>query len=160
MVRWRPLIKCRVCLCICCTYIHCVAKKVIYHLPRTVLFKIFRNQLHFQNMLQRTTACKSFKTPRCGSSSAILFLVETGTMLYVCEHEVWTTRSQLSQAQGTSWVLQGGKTFCASFCASHTAGSRRDFLCVDCVCLLLEFWVKCTRWNKRFWTLFKRRVFF
>ena len=25
------------------------------------------------------------------------------------------------------------------------AGSRRAFLCVDCVCLLLEFWVKCTR---------------
>ena len=61
-------------------------KKVIYHLPRTVLFKIFRNQLHFQNVLQRTTACKSFKTPRCGSSSAILFLVEKTT--YVCEHEV------------------------------------------------------------------------
>ena len=35
--------------------------------------------------------------------------------------------------------LQGGKTFCASFCASPTAGSRRAFLCVDCVCLLLEF---------------------
>ena len=33
--------------------------------------------------------------------------------------------------------LQGGKTFCASFCASLTAGSRRAFLCVDCVCLLL-----------------------
>ena len=39
--------------------------------------------------------------------------------------------------------LQGGKTFCASFCASLIAGSRRAFLCVDCVCL--EFWVKCTR---------------
>ena len=31
--------------------------------------------------------------------------------------------------------LQGGKTFCASFCASLIAGSRRAFLCVDCVCL-------------------------
>ena len=41
--------------------------------------------------------------------------------------------------------IQGGKTFCASFCASLIAGSRRAFLCVDCVCLLLEFWVKCTR---------------
>ena len=29
--------------------------------------------------------------------------------------------------------IQGGKTFCASFCASFTAGSRRAFLCVDCV---------------------------
>ena len=27
--------------------------------------------------------------------------------------------------------------------ASLIAGSRRTFLCVDCVCLLLEFWVKC-----------------
>ena len=90
----------------------------------------------------------------------------------------------------------GGKTFCASL----IAGSRRAFLCVDCVCLLLEFWVKCTRcerllpvkhfyltcllfyrrlkisldseqpmlkekrislrWNKRFRTFLKRRVFF
>ena len=41
--------------------------------------------------------------------------------------------------------LLGGKTFCASFHASLIAGSRRAFLCVDCVCLLLEFWVKCTR---------------
>ena len=41
--------------------------------------------------------------------------------------------------------FHGGKTFCASICASLIAGSRRDFLCVDCVCLLLEFWVKCTR---------------
>ena len=41
--------------------------------------------------------------------------------------------------------FQGGKTFCASFYASITAGSRRAFLCADCVCLLLEFWVKCTR---------------
>ena len=32
-------------------------------------------------------------------------------------------------------VFQGGKTFCASFCASLIAGSRRAFLCVDCVCL-------------------------
>ena len=78
-------------------------KKVIYHLPRTVLFKIFRNQLHFQNVLQQTTACKTFKTSRCGSSSAILFLVEKKT--YVCEHEVWTSRSQLSQAR--AWVRPG-----------------------------------------------------
>ena len=36
-------------------------------------------------------------------------------------------------------AFQGGKTFCASFCASLIAGSRRAFLCVDCVCLLLAF---------------------
>ena len=48
---------------------------------------------------------------------------------------------------GGEWVLefQGGKTFCAGFCASLIAGSRRAFLCVDYVCLLLEFWMKCTR---------------
>ena len=40
--------------------------------------------------------------------------------------------------------VQGEKTFCASFCASLIAGSRRAFLCVDWVCLL-EFWTKCTR---------------
>ena len=37
------------------------------------------------------------------------------------------------QAIQTLLELQGGKTFCASFCASFIAGSRRDFLCVDCV---------------------------
>ena len=31
------------------------------------------------------------------------------------------------------FAVQGGKTFCASFCASPIAGSRRAFLCVDCV---------------------------
>ena len=45
------------------------------------------------------------------------------------------------------FYIQGRKTFCASFRASLIAGSRRAFLCVNCVsnCLLLEFWVKCTR---------------
>ena len=40
--------------------------------------------------------------------------------------------------------LQGGKTFCASFCASLIAGSRRAFLCVDFVCLCRsgEFWLR------------------
>ena len=33
--------------------------------------------------------------------------------------------------------VQGGKTFCASFCASLIAGSRRAFLSVDCVCLFV-----------------------
>ena len=35
--------------------------------------------------------------------------------------------------------LQGGKTFCASFCASLIAGSWRALLCVDWVGLLMEF---------------------
>ena len=40
--------------------------------------------------------------------------------------------------------VQGGKTFCASFCASLITGSRRAFLCVDWRCRLCLF-VKCTR---------------
>ena len=41
---------------------------------------------------------------------------------------------------------QGGKTFCASFCASLIAGSRQEFsVRWLCACLLLEFWVECTR---------------
>ena len=107
--------------------------------------------------------------------------------------------------------VQGGKTFCAIFCASLIAGSRRAFLCVDCVrvfvCLSLrEFLLRMNeihkvwtfasrkafllwcgfcfsslenyfglgttgvkrktdhpvslRWNKKFWTFPKRRVFF
>ena len=33
--------------------------------------------------------------------------------------------------------LLEGKTFCASFHASLIAGSRRAFLCVDCMCLFV-----------------------
>ena len=45
--------------------------------------------------------------------------------------------------------IQGGKTFCASFCASFIAGSRRAFLCVDCtVCLFVtERVLTKTEWN-------------
>ena len=47
---------------------------------------------------------------------------------------------------GNSWwrcaALQGGKTFCASFCASLIAGSRRAFLTVFVCCLSSE-------WNAR-----------
>ena len=57
----------------------------------------------------------------------------------------WNGRSMDWRLRDVNVGLQGGKTFCASFCASLIAGSRRAFLCVDCVCLLLEFWVKCTR---------------
>ena len=48
-----------------------------------------------------------------------------------------TLSSQVSIDPQALTKLQGGKTFCASFCASLIAGSRRAFLCVDCVCLLL-----------------------
>ena len=43
---------------------------------------------------------------------------------------------------------QGGKTFCASFCAFLIAGSRRAFLCVDDV---LTVFVCCwsSEWNAR-----------
>ena len=51
--------------------------------------------------------------------------------------------------------IQGGKTFCASFCASLIAGSRRAFLCVCWVCSTVfvccweKFWLRlnkiCTR---------------
>ena len=54
-------------------------------------------------------------------------------------------------------VLRGEKTFCASFRSSLIASSRRAFLCVDCVCLLLEFWVKCTRCER--FTLCKAFLF-
>ena len=66
-----------------------------------------------------------------------------------CSPLVW--RRVIDQFKSTS-SFQGGKTFCASFCAFLIAGSRRAFLCVDdcvdCVCLLVEFWVKCTRWER------------
>ena len=43
--------------------------------------------------------------------------------------------------------FQGGKPFCASFCGSLIAGSRRAFLCVDWPCRLCLFlkWTRCER---------------
>ena len=60
-------------------------------------------------------------------------------------------------------MVQGGKTFCASFCASLIAGSRRAFLCVDCVrqfvCLSLrEFWLRLNEMHK-VWTFASRKAF-
>ena len=42
----------------------------------------------------------------------------------------WSFTMEASTIGGS---IQGGKTFCASFCASLIAGSRRAFLCVDLV---------------------------
>ena len=60
--------------------------------------------------------------------------------------------------------VQGGKTFCASFCASLIAGSRRAFLCVDqtefdCVCLSLrEFWLRRNETHE-VWMFASRKAF-
>ena len=59
---------------------------------------------------------------------------------FIPSHETPRTPQPNPQSSLTP-KIQGGKTFCASL----IAGSRRAFLCVDCVCLLLEFSVKCTR---------------
>ena len=68
----------------------------------------------------------------------------------------WRAKSSLCR-------LQGRKTFCASFCASLIAGSRRAFLCVDCVrqfvCLSLrEFWLRLNEMHK-VWTFASRKAF-
>ena len=60
--------------------------------------------------------------------------------------------------------VQGGKMFCASFCASLIAGSRRAFLCVDCVrlfvCLSLrEFWLRLRNEMYKAWTFASRKAF-
>ena len=47
------------------------------------------------------------------------------------------TRGGLGRVCVAGMYLQGGKTFCAIFCASLIAGSRRAFLCVYCVCLFV-----------------------
>ena len=63
--------------------------------------------------------------------------------------------------------FQGGKMFCASFCACFIAGSRRAFLCVDScvdcvrqfVCLSLrEFWLRLNEMHK-VWTFAPRKAF-
>ena len=54
-------------------------------------------------------------------------------------------KPEVALGQNESWFkIQDEKTFCASFCASLIAGSRRAFLCVDWPCRLCLF-VKCTR---------------
>ena len=68
----------------------------------------------------------------------------------------WRAKSSLCR-------LQGRKTFCASFCASLIAGSRRAFLRVDCVrqfvCLSLrEFWLRLNEMHK-VWTFASRKAF-
>ena len=56
--------------------------------------------------------------------------------------------------------LQGGKTFCASFYASFIAGSRRAFLCVDCLFCssLRKFWLRLNEMQK-VWTFAPRKAF-
>ena len=50
------------------------------------------------------------------------------------------------RVRGTGSTLQGGKTFCASFCASLIAGSRRAFsVCWQGLFVAGVSWVKCTR---------------
>ena len=58
----------------------------------------------------------------------------TKTFLKWPRDELETTWCQCWSAL-VSLQLQGGKTFCVSFCASLIAGSRRVFLFVDFVCL-------------------------
>ena len=60
--------------------------------------------------------------------------------------------------------IQGGKTFCASFCASLIAGSRRAFLCVCWVCSTVfvcyweKFWLRLNKMHK-VWTFSSRKAF-
>ena len=50
--------------------------------------------------------------------------------------EVQKVFGQESVQEKVIWNLQGGKTFCASFCASLIAGSRREFS-VSWLCLFV-----------------------
>ena len=96
--------------------------------------------------------------PRCSLRHCLLFLTRCHSWFSSHLQHTFSKRQaevfnrNKTKTRGSSinswWFascLQGGKTFCASFYASLIAGSRRAFLCVQCVCLLLEFWVKCTR---------------
>ena len=93
-----------------------------------------------------TTTCKFWRQIACS------FQVMSGNILFlgkkIFEIPPFFSNPARGSGQKSSRMLitffvQGGKTFCASFCASLIAGLRRAFLCVDRVCLLL--WVKCTR---------------
>ena len=73
------------------------------------------------------------------------------------------TKSSPDEARGND-SIQGGKTICATFCASLIAGSRRAFLCVDRVRLFVcfsqrEFWLRLNEMHK-VWTFSSRKAFF
>ena len=65
------------------------------------------------------------------------------------QKKIWLHQRAPRRQSWTRSALQGGKTFCAIFCASFIAGSRRAFLCVDCtVCLFVtERVLTKTEWN-------------
>ena len=73
-------------------------------------------------------------------------------------------RLQVFSVKGAlTCMIQGGKTFCASFCASLIAGSRRAFPCVDCVRQIVflsmrEFWLRLNEMHK-VWTFASRKAF-
>ena len=107
-------------------------------------------------IIQWTTVWRQWSTQLVNITDWFLLACSTGVFfgranVFARKSAVLPKRGGNGESQRERWWglapsrLQGGKTFCASFCASLIAGSRRAFLCVDCVCLLLEFWVKCTR---------------
>ena len=74
-------------------------------------------------------------------------------------------REDWGEFQNSMYVeVQGEKTFCTSFCASLITGSRRAFLCVDCVrlfvCLSLrEFWLRLRNEMYKLWTFASQKAF-
>ena len=81
---------------------------------------------------------------------------ETMRIQVICHYSTPLPPSRPRKSKGPSCSelvssgFQGGKTFCASFCASLIAGSRRAFLCVDRVRLCLfvgERVLAETEWN-------------
>ena len=107
-------------------------------------------------MTHQTKACKPQKTKMAVNSSSVVPRLLSWTLFYPferrsrrygaphegakCRHIVLKIHEKNDRARGGSGPsvhaganLQGGKTFCASFCASLIAGSRRAFLCVVCL---------------------------
>ena len=90
--------------------------------------------------------CHEIATLSLPEKAAIASFISTTFRGYFClrANDIARNRSRVIFSRACAdifrrWIvktcrsLQGWKTFCASFCASLIAGSRRAFLCVDCV---------------------------
>ena len=114
-----------------CFKMHCnVSQKLVTHLQRFPWMRatLSNDEVWFSNEAWISSDC---------FESLATFSNEDEN-----EDEDWYDRLGPGTRTSSTAVfrLQGGKTFCASFCASFIAGSRRAFLCVE-VCWLYSLFV-------------------
>ena len=150
--------------------------------------------------LPSALVCGSLSLPRKN-----IFRLQDNPFLQIMAHIFMCLSFTRHPYYMTAWNFRAEKRSAQASAHPLSQAQGGNFLCVDFACLLLEFWVKCTRcerflpvkhfyltcllffpslenyfgfmirttnvkgktyhyvslrWNKRFWTFLKRRVFF